>query len=336
MSVGGRAGARAALLVVLVAGLAVAVLASLLIGARMMSVPTVTEALTAFDGSNEHMAIRELRLRRTVLAVLTGAAFAVAGGMIQAFTRNPLADPGILGVNAGASFAIVLGITFLGVRTVTQYLPLACAGAVLTTAVVYLIAARGAGGPSPLRLTLVGVALGAVLTGMSSAMALYDQAAFDRMRFWGAGSVADRPTETATVVLIPIIVGLVLALVCASGLNSMGLGDDTARALGVNVVLLRGGCILAITLLCGAGTAAAGPVGFVGLMVPHAIRWITGPDQRWILGLSLLAGPLLMVSADVLGRLVVWPSELQVGIVTAFLGAPILMILVRRTRASAL
>lgn len=186
----GRTGhvvSRSGLLVLLLVAVAVVVVTSLLVGSRWMAPHTVWEGLTAFDGSDEHLVVRELRLRRTGLAVLTGAAFAVAGALIQAFTRNPLADPGILGVNAGASFTIVLGITFLGVGTVAQYLPLALLGAVLATAAVYAIAARGPGGATPLRVTLVGVAISAVLGGMSSALTLYHQGTFDRMRFWGAG-----------------------------------------------------------------------------------------------------------------------------------------------------
>nr|WP_246222622.1 iron chelate uptake ABC transporter family permease subunit [Phytoactinopolyspora limicola] len=331
--------ARVVWLMVAALCLAVAVIASLAIGSRPISFPTVLDALTAPDGSDAHLVVRELRVPRTVLGVLAGAAFGVSGALIQAFTRNPLADPGILGVNAGAGFAVVVGVALLGVTRTYQYLPLAFAGALLATALVYTIAARGAGGAggvTPLRLTLVGVALSAVLGGISSALTLLDAETFDHMRFWGAGSISDRPPGTIGSVAGFIVAGLVLAMVCARSLNAMGLGEETARALGVNVIAMRVTCIVAVTLLCGAATAAAGPIGFVGLMVPHAVRWLTGPDQRWILPFTLLLAPTLLLVSDIVGRLVVWPGELQVGIVTAFIGAPVLMLLIRRTRASAL
>lgn len=320
------------LLVILVA----AIVVSMLIGAKPLPVATVWQALTAFDGSQDHLIVTSLRGGRTVLAVLCGAGFAVAGALVQAFTRNPLADPGILGVNAGAAFAVTLGVAFLGVRSVAAYLPLAAIGAILTTIAVWMIAARGRGGPTPLRMTLVGIAVAAVLSGMTSAIALLNEDTFNRMRYWGAGTVADRPTGTFAIVVAPILIGLLIAASCAPALNSMALGDDLARGLGVNLAWLRLCCIAAITLLCGAGTAAVGPIGFVGLVVPHIIRWLTGTDQRRIILNSLLGGPVILLLADIIGRLIVWPSELQAGIITAFIGAPVLIVLVRATRASTL
>nr|WP_255672196.1 iron chelate uptake ABC transporter family permease subunit [Glycomyces amatae] len=317
-----------------VAALALATAVSLAVGSAPLPPSTVWAALTAPDGSLDHLTVLDLRLPRTLLALLVGAALGLAGALIQALTRNPLADPGILGVNAGAGFAIVLGVALFGVTRIQQYLWLGFAGAVTAAVVVYVIAARGPGGVNPLRLTLVGVALSAVLSGASSTLALIDPRTFDRMRFWGAGSIADRPDGTIAAILPFILIGLALGLACARPLNALALGDDMARAQGARIVLTRTAGVVAVTLLCGAATAAAGPIGFIGLMIPHAVRWLTGPDQRWILPFSLVLAPVLLLVADVLGRLVVWPAELQVGVVTALIGAPVLILMVRRAKAA--
>lgn len=310
--------------------------ASLMIGSRPLPLDTVWSAIVSPDGSPEHRVVTDLRIPRTILGILVGAALGVGGALIQAFTRNPLADPGILGVNAGASFAIVVGVSFWGITSISQYLPLAFLGAVATTLLVYVIAGRGGGGATPIRLTLVGVALAAVLTGISSTLALLNPDTFDRMRYWGAGTIADRPDGTIAAVLPFIVVGLVIALSLARSLNAFALGDDLARSLGARLAGTRILTIASITLLCGAATAAAGPIAFIGLMIPHAVRWLTGPDQRWVLPFSLVLAPALLVASDILGRLVVAPAELQVGIVAAFIGAPVLIVLVRRTRGSVL
>lgn len=327
---------RAVWLAAAVLLLGIACVASLAIGSAQLSVDTVWRALTAPDGSVDHVTVAALRIPRTALGVLVGAALAVAGALIQGLTRNPLADPGILGVNAGAGFAVALGVGLLGVTRIEDYLWLAFIGAVLSAAVVYAIAARGSGGATPIRLTLVGIALGAVFMGASQSLTLLRADTFDRMRFWGVGSIADRPPGTVETVWPIIVAGLLLALTTARGINALALGDDLARSLGARVGLTRGVGIAAITLLCGAATAAAGPIAFVGLMVPHAVRFVTGPDQRWILPFSLVLGPVLVLASDILGRVIVWPAELQVGVVTAFLGAPVLIALVRRSRLGAL
>lgn len=316
--------------------LAATCIASLAVGSAQLSPATVWEALTAPDGSIDHVTIVTLRVPRTVLGVLVGAALAVSGALIQGLTRNPLADPGILGVNAGAGFAISVGVAVLGVTRIQDYLWLGFVGAVIAAALVYGIASRGAGGATPVRLTLVGIALGAVFMGVSQTLALLSTQTFDRMRFWGAGTIADRPAGTIETIWPVIVIGLLLACTTARGMNALALGDDLARSVGTRVEVTRGAGLVAITLLCGAATAAAGPIGFVGLMIPHAVRFVTGPDQRWILPFSLTLGPVLVLASDILGRLIVWPAELQVGVVTAFIGAPVLIALVRRTRVGAL
>jgi len=324
-------------LLVLLGALAIAVALSLAVGAKQIPLPVVWDALTHFNGDlDDHVIIRDLRLPRTVLGLLIGAALGVAGALIQALTRNPLADPGILGVNAGAGFAVTLAVAVTGITSIWGYLWFAFAGALIATVVVYAIGMVGRHGATPIRLTLAGVALAAVLGGISQSITLLRPDVFDQMRFWGAGSLAGRPPETGWVIVGFIAVGLVLGLVAARGLNAMALGDDLARSLGSNLLATRVLVVISVTLLAGAATAAAGPIGFVGLMVPHVVRWFVGPDQRWIIPYTAVGAPVLLLASDVIGRVVAPPGELQVGIVTAFVGAPVLIVLIRRKKASGL
>lgn len=336
MSAAPRWPLRTLLLVAAVALLALVGCVSLAIGSRVLPLSDVIAAVFSPNGSPEHLVVTDLRLPRTLLGILVGVALGVSGALMQAITRNPLADPGILGVNAGAGFAVVLGTAAFGLTRIEQFLPFAFAGAVLATLLVTAIASRGGGGPTPLRLTLVGIALGAVLGGFSSTLALMNPDTFDRMRFWGAGTITDRPEGTVAAIAPVIGLGLIVTLFCLRSLNAVALGDELATTLGASLGWTRALALVAVTLLCGAATAAAGPIAFVGLMIPHAVRWLTGPDQRWILAFSLVLAPVLLLVSDILGRLVVHPAELQVGIVTAFVGAPVLIFLVRRTKASAL
>lgn len=316
--------------------LAATCLLSLFVGSGQLSPQSVWQALAAPTGSIDDGTIREVRVPRTALGVVVGAALGTAGALAQAVTRNPLADPGILGVNAGAGLAIALAVAFLQLTTIDGYLWFGLIGAFATAVLVHAVAARGTAGPTPLRLTMVGVAIGAVFMGMSRSLALLYPNAFEQMRFWGAGSLADRPVGTLRTILPFVALGLLIAIISGRSLNAMGMGEDIARSLGVRVALVRTLAIVSITLLCGAATAAAGPISFVGLMVPHAVRFVTGPDQRWLLAFSLLLAPVLLVAADVLGRVVVMPAELQAGVMTAFLGAPVLVHLVRRSSRGSL
>lgn len=306
----------------------------LLVGSGDVPLSAVWPALTAPDGSPTHAAV-DARLDRVLLGVLTGAGFGVAGALIQALTRNPLADPGILGVNAGASFAVAVGVLAFGISRVDQYLPFAFGGAVAATVLVYGIASQGRTVPTPVRLTLVGVAVAAVLGGLTQSLRLIDIETFDRMRFWGVGTLADRPAESLAVAGPWIAAGLVIAAFCAHPLNAVALGEDLAVTVGARVGRTRVLVVAAVTVLCGASVAVAGPIAFVGLMVPHAVRWWTGPDQRWILAFTVVLAPALLVGSDVLGR-VMAAHEVDVGVVTALLGAPVLIALVRRRGASAL
>jgi iron complex transport system permease protein len=296
----------------------------------------VWDALTGADTGRDAQVVTTLRIPRTVMGLLVGAALGVAGALIQAVTRNPLADPGILGVNAGSAFAVAMGVGLLGVTAPSGYVWFAFGGALVTTVIVYLIGSIGRGSVSPAQLTLAGVALGAVLSGITSALLLADQETFSVIRAWEAGSFADRGADVIGATAPFLGAGLVIALVLGPALNAVALGDDLAHALGAKVLRTRVLSLLAITLLAGSATAMAGPVAFVGLMIPHIARWIVGPDQRWIIAYSVLLAPVLTVAADVLGRVVLPTGEMQVGIVTAFLGAPVLVLLVRRQRVSGL
>ncbi|MFJ5047875.1 FecCD family ABC transporter permease [Streptomyces sp. NPDC098077] len=327
---------RALGLLLALAVLVLALAASLTVGARSVPLPDVWTALTSPDGSEHAFIVRELRVPRALLALTAGAALGVSGALIQALTRNPLADPGILGVNAGAGFAVTIGVGFLGLSSINAYLWLSFAGAILVTALVYVIGSAGQGGGTPIRLTLVGVAIGAVLAGISSAITLLNPDAFVKLVGWSAGSLAGRDWPILFTVLPFIGAGLLLALLAARPLNAVALGDDLAQSLGANIVRTRLLVIVSVTLLAGAATAAAGPIGFVGLMVPHVARWFIGPDQRWIIPYTALCSPLLLIVADVIGRVVLSPQELQAGIVTAFIGAPVLILLVRRKKVSGL
>jgi iron complex transport system permease protein len=322
--------------VVIVAALAVTAVLSIAVGARDIPLPIVWEAITAPADVQDHYVIHDLRIPRTIVAVAVGAALGVAGGLIQALTRNPLADPGILGVNSGAAFAVAVGIGGFGVASISGYVWFAFAGALLVSIAVYAIGSAGRGGADPLRLVLAGVALGAVLGGLTSALTLLDPKAFDAMRNWGAGSVVGRGLDLVWPVLPFLAVGLALALVTARPLNAIALGEDMASALGAHVLRTRILVIIAVTLLAGGATAIAGPIGFIGLMVPHVARWIVGPDQRWILPYTAVLSPILLLVADIVGRVVMRPAEIPVGIVTAFVGAPVLIVLIRRRKVSGL
>ncbi|MGW7594253.1 iron chelate uptake ABC transporter family permease subunit [Streptomyces rubiginosohelvolus] len=321
---------------VAVGGLLVAVLLSVAIGSALLPLDVVWQALTAPDGSASHATVSGARVDRTLLGIVVGMSLGVAGALMQALTRNPLADPGVLGVNAGAGFAVTLGVAVLGVTRIEEYLPLALVGAVVGSAFVYLAASGGRGGPTPVRLTLVGAPVTAGHLGKNQNHALIDTETFDRMRFWGAGTITDRPTGTAGDILPFVLAGLLVAALCARPLNAMALGDDAGRSFGLRVGAVRCGVVVAVALLCGAATAAAGPLMFVGLMVPHAVRWLTGPDWRWILVFSAVLAPVIVLIADVLGRLIVIPSELQVGVMMPLIGAPVLILLVRGSRVKEL
>lgn len=328
-------GRRAAGLAVAVLALATAAALSIAVGSNALAPAEVWHAFASPDGTVTDQIVLDLRLPRTAAAIVAGVALGLAGALIQAFTRNPLGDPGILGVDAGAALFVAVGVA-LGATSAAQFLPWAFGGALLVTVAVYAIGGTGRGGPDPVRLTLTGVAVGAVLMGITSAMTLLDPVTFARLRGWNAGSFVERGWDVVLPVAPFVGAGVLVALACARPLNALGLGEELATSLGTRLVRTRVLSIAAITVLAGSATAIAGPVAFVGLMAPHVARWIVGPDQRWILPYTMVIAPTVLLLSDVIGRVVLWPSEVPVGIVTAFVGAPVLIALVRRARASTL
>ncbi|MFC2267799.1 MAG: FecCD family ABC transporter permease, partial [Peptidiphaga sp.] len=256
---------------------------------------------------------------------------AVAGVVMQGLTRNPLAEPGILGVNAGASLAVVLSLSVLGVDDVGGYLWFAFAGAALAAGLVHLMARRSADA-GPARLVLAGVAMGASLRAITGTITMYDSKTFDSYRFWVLGSLARRDAGLLVWIGPFLAIGLVLALASGLTLNALALGEEQAKALGVSPARARALALAAITLLCGASTAAVGPISFIGLVVPQVLRLALGADQRKLLAASLVAGPILLLGADILGRVLIVPAEMEAGVVTAFIGGPVLLaMVVRRT-----
>ncbi|MER6083615.1 iron chelate uptake ABC transporter family permease subunit [Streptomyces sp. NPDC001833] len=326
-----RRAIRALGLLVSVVILLLVALASIAIGAKELPLDQVWHGLFHDTGTYGDVVV-DARLSRTVLGLLAGAALGLSGAVLQALTRNPLADPGLLGINAGASAAVVTAITYFGVSTLSGYVWFAFFGAAAVGALVWFLG--GSRGATPVRLALAGTAISAALYGYLQAVMITDDAALNKLRFWTVGSLASASNSTILQVLPFLAAGTLLALGLARPLNAVAMGDDTARALGANLGRTRALAMLAATVLCGAATAACGPIAFVGLMVPHVVRSFTGPDLRWILPYATVLSPVLLLGADVVGRIVARPAELQVGIVTAIIGGPVFILLVRRRRTA--
>ncbi|WP_369139206.1 FecCD family ABC transporter permease [Modestobacter versicolor] len=327
------AGPRVLGLWVLVALVVVTCALSIAVGTRSIGLGTVWQAL--LDGStpgDETVIVRELRVPRTLLGLLAGVSLGISGALMQGHTRNPLGDPGLLGVTAGASLAVVLSIWLLGVASPSGYVWFAFLGALLGSVAVYLIGSSGRGGATPVSLALAGSAMSYLIYALVQAITIRETEALDSFRFWVVGALAGRDADVVTQVAPFVVVGVVLALVNAPALNLLGLGEDVARGLGQRIWLARAVGLLSITLLTGAATAACGPIAFVGLVVPHVARTITGPDHRWLIPYSGLLGVVFLLLADVFGRVVARPGELQVGIVLAVVGAPFFIALVRRRK----
>ena len=327
-------GSGLAVLVVLLVG---SCLLSLFVGSRSIGWGSILDAIRGVRLTDyDVIQIRSGRIPRTLIGLAVGAALGLAGTLMQGVTRNPLADPGLLGVNAGAAFALVVGIVVFGVTSPEQYVWFAFVGAALASVGVYLIASAGPRGAAPTALVLAGAAVSALLVGLTALMLLGSITAFDDFRRWTVGSLAGRNATVLIQVLPYLALGAVLALTLGRGLNVLTLGEDVARSLGQHVGRTQLIAGLSVVLLCGGATALAGPIAFVGLAVPHAARLITGPDFRWILPYAMLLAPMLVLLADVIGRIVASPGELQVGVVTALIGAPVFIALARRRGTSGL
>jgi iron complex transport system permease protein len=327
--------ARAPLSVVLVGGvllLCLSVVLSLLLGVRPLDPSAVARALGGGAVDADTAGIVSSRLDRTVIALVVGGCVALSGALLQGLTRNPVADPGILGLNSGAALAVVVGIRFWGLDSVGGYAVAALAGTVVVAVLVQGVALTAPRRSAPLAMVLSGAAVMALATSLIAGLVVTNRGALDAFRFWQVGSVAGRDGSQVLQVLPFLAVGLLLALTAGPTLNAVALGDDVARGLGQQVLLNRGLAATGAVLLAATATALAGPIGFVGLVVPHAARALVGADHRRVLLVSLVLGPSLVVLADVAGRLLARPSEVQAGIVCAVIGAPVLIAVVRRTR----
>ncbi|WP_285116100.1 iron chelate uptake ABC transporter family permease subunit [Leifsonia sp. fls2-241-R2A-40a] len=310
---------------------------SLLVGARGIPPADVLHALLHYDRTDpDALVVVDSRLPRTLLGLAAGLGLGLAGTVMQGLSRNPLADPGILGVNFGASLAVVVAIALLGVTAPSGYLWFAFAGAALASALVYAISSLGREGATPVKLAITGAAVSAALGSLITAVELTSRVSLDAMRFWQVGSLAGRGFGILWQVLPTLALGAVLALGLGRLLNGLALGDDVARGLGQRVGVTRALCGVAVVLLCGSATAAVGPIAFAGLIVPHIARRVVGADYRWVLAYSAVIAPTLLLGCDILGRVVAPPGELQVGVVLAFVGAPLFIALVRRRRLASL
>ncbi len=307
----------------------VCLLASVRFGAAHIGTADVLGAFVDYDGSEEDLIIRTLRVPRALIAALVGASLAVAGAIMQGLTRNPLADPGILGIEAGAALAVVGAVFLLGVSSLSTYALFAFVGGGAAALVVYGLGSLGRGGMTPMKLTIAGAALAALLSSLTTAMLILNQQTLEQIRFWLAGSVAGRDLDLLLQVLPYILVGLLLSLALSRQITTLSLGDDVAVGLGQRTGWVKALAAVGVVLLAGSSVAIAGPIGFVGLVVPHVVRFFVGVDYRWILPYSIFFGAILLVSADIAARVVLRPQELPLGVMTALVGGPVFIYLAR-------
>jgi iron complex transport system permease protein len=307
--------------------------ASLALGSNPVPFADVFHVLLHPDSSEAGYVVHSLRIPRTVVGLLAGAALGIAGALMQALSRNPLADPGLLGVTSGASLGVAVGVAAFGLSGPSEYVWVACAGAFVAAGIVFAIGASGKATSSPTRLVLAGVALTAILTGITFAISLMYPLVFASYRSWTVGSLVGREISASTLATPLIAIGIVAALALGRPLGAVALGESHAQAVGVNVGRTRTASLLTVTLLCGGATALAGPIAFIGLMIPHAVRRFTGPNQPWTFAFSALYGPVTVLGADVLGRIVARPAEFPVGFMTALIGGPFLIVLLLRGKA---
>ncbi|SDD36996.1 FecCD family ABC transporter permease [Actinokineospora iranica] len=316
--------------------LAATCLASVLIGNETIALGDVLATWRRPDGSDAQRIVAFLRVPRTLVGLLAGAALGLAGALMQGLTRNPLAGPEVLAVNAGAALAVVAAIAGLGLTTLGGYIWFAFLGAAVAGALVYFLAAAGHGGPTPVKLALAGAALTATLAGLTTAVTLLDVSTFTVYRFWSVGALTSAEMSSIGVAALFVAAGAALAIGSTRTLNGLALGEDVARSLGQRIIAGKLVAVAAAVLLAGSAVALAGPIAFVGLTVPHMARAFGGTDYRWILPWSAVLAPIVLLAADILGRLLARPQELQVGIVTAVIGAPVFIALVRGRRLARL
>ncbi|MBE6087731.1 FecCD family ABC transporter permease [Clostridium beijerinckii] len=316
--------------------LGICVVISLAFGSKNIGISQAINALLNSDDTSFAALVVRERVPRTIFSIMAGASLGISGALMQSITRNPIADPSILGVNTGASLFVVIGIAFFNINSANEYIWIALVGAGITSIFVYTIASIGSGGMTPIKLALAGSATSAVLTSLVSVIILPRSEVIDAYRFWQVGSVSGATWESIHLMLPFLIIGLIISIISAPALDILALGDEVATGLGVNIGIIRIICAIAGVILCGATTAIAGPIGFVGLMIPHSIRLIFGSNLRGLVPMSAIGGAVILTISDVLGRVIGSPGELQVGIITAFLGAPILIIIARKAKVRAI
>jgi iron complex transport system permease protein len=305
---------------------------SIAVGSRSVPLSEVLHILSDSHASGVSAEAVRLRIPRMVLGILVGIALATAGTLLQGMTRNPLADPSILGLNSGAAFAIVLSMATIGLSAPIQYVWVGMLGSCLAAGFVWILGSLGAKGATPLKMTLAGAVVSAMLSSLTSAILLPRIDVISSYRFWQVGGLSGARFSLMMPILPILAVGLILAICCLPGLNALAMGDDMARGLGSRVRLVRVAAWISAVMLSASATALAGPIAFVGLVVPHAARLLVGSDYRRILGLSVILGPVLLVASDTLGRVLTRPTDVEVGIITALIGAPCFIVLVRRRK----
>ena len=309
---------------------------SISLGAKSIAFTKVIDVLLGNDPDSLEATIILQRIPRTVFGILAGGALGISGALMQSITRNPIADPSILGVNTGASLFVVAGIAFFNITVAYQYIWLAIIGAGVTAVFVYSVASMGKDGATPLKLALSGSAVSIVLGSLVSTIMLPNNRVMEAFRFWQVGSIGSATWENIMLISPFLIVGFIISMFISGYLNNLALGDEAATALGTNVVMTRTIGALSSVLLCGATTALAGPIGFVGLIIPHIIRLIFGSEMSKMLPLSFLGSAILMLISDIIGRIISLPGETEVGIVTAVLGAPVFILVIRKGRVKSL
>ena len=316
--------------------LGISILASLAFGSRIVGWNEILDGLFHPEIQSHGANVVRQRIARTVFSLMCGAALGVSGALMQSVTRNPIADPSILGVNTGAALFVVCGISFFHIGSASQYIWFALAGAILTAIFVFGIGSMGSGGATPLKLVLAGAATSAALSSLVMAIMIPRSNVMDQFRFWQVGSVGTGNWNSISIFIPFLLVGVLIAVFTAPALNALALGDEVATGLGVRTGTLRLVAAFGGVVLCGAATALAGPIGFIGLLATHVIRLLIGPDLRYIIPLSAVAGAIILTISDVCGRILGSPGELEVGIVTAFIGAPILILITMKAKMRAL
>lgn len=311
-------------------------LLSVAYGSKAVSFQTVFRSLFHFATDSFDASVVQARIPRTVFGILAGAALAVSGSVMQAVTRNPIADPSILGVNTGASLFVVCGIAFFHISSGNQYIWLAFAGASITAVLVYGLASAGHEGATPVKLALAGAAASTALQSLVNTVMLPNTQVMNQFRFWRTGSISGAAWSDIRLLLPYFLTGFILCIFLASSLNTLALGDEAATGLGLNVPLIRAVSTVASVLLCASTTALAGPISFIGLMIPHLVRLLLGSDMRRIIPVSAVCGSCLLLIADVLGRVLGRPGELESGIITTLIGAPVFVFIIRKVKVRSL